>query len=191
MFDLYELSLADRQQIKDMCRIGLDFFYKQNKSSAVDPVLIPENRYGTLKTLKTNSNVSIENYLETFLRYWNADLEPDGELIWQIIPGPSDTGVLALLFATVEKQKYGTLEKPLSQVDDWNSILKQLKKKSLLPQDRFGVIYTDTFVRAVSDYEILIIKRNEQRFWTQSMALEDADATLAQAMNLAAVKNSV
>jgi hypothetical protein len=38
-------------------------------------------------------------------------------------------------------------------------------------------------VRAVSDEQIIIVKRNENRLWTRSMAREDAEATLVQAMN--------
>jgi len=39
-------------------------------------------------------------------------------------------------------------------------------------------------IRVVSDTDIYIIKRDERRLWTRSMAREDAEATLLQAMNL-------
>ena len=45
-------------------------------------------------------------------------------------------------------------------------------------------IYLDGLVRSVSDTEIIIIKRNERRFWTRSMAREDAEATMLQIINL-------
>jgi hypothetical protein len=45
-------------------------------------------------------------------------------------------------------------------------------------------IYIDNMVRVVTDTEIYIIKRDERRLWTRSMAREDAEATLVQAMHL-------
>jgi hypothetical protein len=39
-------------------------------------------------------------------------------------------------------------------------------------------------IRVVSDTQIIIIKRNEMRLWTRSMAREDAEATLLQAIHL-------
>ncbi|HYT44580.1 MAG TPA: hypothetical protein VEP90_19775, partial [Methylomirabilota bacterium] len=45
-------------------------------------------------------------------------------------------------------------------------------------------IYIDSMVRVVTDTEIYIIKRDERRLWTRSMAREDAEATLLQAMYL-------
>ena len=45
-------------------------------------------------------------------------------------------------------------------------------------------IFIDGVVRIVSETEIIVIKRNERRFWTASMAREDAEATVKQAMEL-------
>ncbi|HEV7401765.1 MAG TPA: hypothetical protein VGO11_02520, partial [Chthoniobacteraceae bacterium] len=67
----------------------------------------------------------------------------------------------------------------------WQDVLKRINNRSLVPIGTRRAIYTDTFVRAVSEHEILIIKRNEVRHWTRSMAREDADATIARAMQLA------
>jgi hypothetical protein len=39
-------------------------------------------------------------------------------------------------------------------------------------------------IRAVTDTEIIIIKQNENRLWTKSMAREDAEVTLLQAIDL-------
>jgi hypothetical protein len=45
-------------------------------------------------------------------------------------------------------------------------------------------VYVDGMIRVVSDTDIIIIKRNERRLWTRSLAREDAEATLLQAMRL-------
>jgi uncharacterized protein involved in tellurium resistance len=43
-------------------------------------------------------------------------------------------------------------------------------------------IVMEGLVHVVSKDGIIIIKRNEKRFWTRSLAREDADATLCKAM---------
>ena len=65
----------------------------------------------------------------------------------------------------------------------WQKLLKRLGKDLQVPfhSDR---IYIEGLVRAVSLSEIVIIKKNEGRFWTRSMAREDAEATLLKAINL-------
>ena len=45
-------------------------------------------------------------------------------------------------------------------------------------------IYIDGMVRVVADTDIVIIKRNERRFWTSSAARDDAEATMLLAMQL-------
>src|ERR1035441_10248367 len=41
IFDLYELNTAERDLIRDMCDVGMDFLYRGQSSSAVKPVLTP------------------------------------------------------------------------------------------------------------------------------------------------------
>jgi hypothetical protein len=44
-------------------------------------------------------------------------------------------------------------------------------------------VYLDGLVRIVTDQDITIIKRNERRHWTASMAREDAEATMLLLMH--------
>jgi hypothetical protein len=93
--------------------------------------------------------------------------------------------MLAVIFST---QEYGEKPQPVSQSDQqqWIKILEQLGKQEngLLVPYNSHQIYLDGLVRSVSDTEIIIIKRNERRFWTRSMAREDAEATMLQIINL-------
>jgi hypothetical protein len=43
-------------------------------------------------------------------------------------------------------------------------------------------IFIDGIMRIVTPTDIVIIKRNEQRFWTRSAARDDAEATMLRAM---------
>ncbi len=65
--------------------------------------------------------------------------------------------------------------------NSWSAVLDQIGE--VLPQP-MGVskIILDGFVHVVSDSGIILIKRNEKRFWTRSLAREDADATICKRM---------
>ena len=90
--------------------------------------------------------------------------------------------MIAVVFSTRDKKE--PLENDEgSDVDRWKEVLEKLDKNSLTPMGSKR-IYIDGIVRAVSDTDIIIIKRNERRLWTRSMAREDAEATLLQAMNM-------
>jgi hypothetical protein len=185
IFDLYELNEADRDLVRDMCNCGLDFFYERSASRAVRPPNMPTRRYGLARDLPRQRADGLTGYLQVFLRQWNADLAPEGELAWEVITGPGSAPVMAALFSTVA---YGERPEPVAgggRGGSWHEVLRRIGEESLVPIELNRTIYTDTFVRAVSDHEILIIKRNEARFWTRSAALADADATVAQAMSLA------
>ena len=45
-------------------------------------------------------------------------------------------------------------------------------------------IYVDSMIRVVTNTEIYIIKRDEHRLWTRSVACEDAEGTLVRTMHL-------
>lgn len=188
VFDLYELNDAERDLVRDMCRYGLDFFYRRDKSIAVQPVTILQPSHGLFKDLPDERAEGLAGYLQVFLSQWNADLEPDGELAWEVIEGPVGSSVIAILFSTIDKGASCSSAQQ-SAPQSWKDVLARVSKRSLVPVGARRTIYTDTFVRAVSEHEILIIKRNEARHWTRSMAREDADATIARAMQLADQKS--
>ena len=87
----------------------------------------------------------------------------------------------AIVFSTQEKKKpLGPVKEPGTA--QWHKVLEKLDKTQRAPVSKR--VYIDGVVRAVSDTDIMIIKRNERRLWTRSMAREDAEATLLQAIHL-------
>ena len=179
IFDLYELNTAERDLIRDMCDVGMDFLYRGQSSSAVKPVLTAMKGSGVEADV-ADAQSGIGAYLKTFLQIWNKDLESDTELLWCLLSPGSQSPLLAVLFAA--QGKATQLAQP-NPNDDWAKVLTLLDKYSLQTAGSRR-IYTDSFVRLVGEDEILLIKRNEARFWTRSAAREDAEATQLQAMNL-------
>jgi len=185
VFDLYELNEAERDLIRDMCEYGLDLFYNNVKSEAVKPVGAnrPANNCGLIEDVpsRRDRQKGFEGYIRTFLRIWNRELEPDGEFRWQLIRPDSNVPMVAIVFSTQDKKRpLGSAKE--AETAPWHKLLEKLDKTQLAPVSKR--VYIDGVVRAVSDTDIMIIKRNERRLWTRSMAREDAEATLLQAIHL-------
>lgn len=180
VFDLFELSEGERNLVRDMCDIGLDFFYRGMESKAVKPMpaSIPSRTFGRRTDLTCQSG--LEGYLDAFLEMWEPELAPSGRFQWRVIRPSSVTSMIAVVFRTEET------DDPLPPPDDdddeaWQRALEDLGDASL---EEVGAsrIFIDGMTRIVRPHDITIIKRNEQRLWTRSAAREDADATLARAI---------
>ena len=181
IFDLYELTAAERDLIRDKCSIGLDLFYQHHKGEALREVIQPAQGFGTLSDLSQTED-GLSAYLRTFLEVWNAELAPDGEFAWGVMSPPSRAPLLAVRFTTRYKKDRHTTGSPGHDPTAWSGVLADLQQHSLVHAGT-SRIFIDTFFRYVSDREILFIKRNERRFWTRSAARDDAESALTHLMN--------
>lgn len=181
VFELYEISPAESDLIHELCRSGLDFFYRNHKSDAVRPVIIPSQTYGTLANV-ANTEGDLAAYLRVFLEWWNAEIGKDGEFAWRILSPSSNAPLLAVVFESRYKNN-ATAPFDTTDQEAWNDVLKKLAKHTRVPVGS-STIFTDTFFRVVTDREMLFVKRNERRFWTKTAAREDAEAAMIKAMVL-------
>jgi hypothetical protein len=183
IFRLYGLSEAERDLVLDLCEVNLEFFYRHSHSYAARKVeqypLVPQ---GTINNLPAERTIEkgLEGYLYAFLQIWNRELAPEGEFFWRVLR-PAHVPMIAVIFTTQESGD------PLPTViapddEEWQEVLKRCGEALKQPVSRR--VYIDSMVRAVTDTEIYIIKRDERRLWTRSMAREDAEATLVQVMHL-------
>jgi hypothetical protein len=181
VFDLYELNAAERDLVHEMCTVGLDLFYRNQKSSALREAVRPKRSIGTLADL-SQAKDGLSAYLRIFLEAWSNELAPDGEFVWRVLSPPSRAPLLAVSFTTHYKGE------PIpraagDEVEAWHDALAKLDQASRVHANGPGV-FIDTFFRHVTDREVLFIKRNEQRFWTRTAAREDAESALTYLMNL-------
>jgi hypothetical protein len=185
IFDLYELSEPERDLVQDICKVGLEFFYRHTESrSAQEVEPYPRRSQGIIDDLPNRERErGLDGYLYAFLQMWNDELD-GGEFRWRVIR-PTNNPMLAIVFTTQDK---GSSLPEVESTDDeeWTRVLERCSEVSRQPISRD--IYVDGMVRAVTDTEVFIIKRNERRLWTRSLAREDAEATLLQAMYLQEVK---
>jgi len=66
-------------------------------------------------------------------------------------------------------------------MNSWHYLLEQIGKSLPQPLGTSQIII-DGVAHVVSNDAVIVIKRNEKRFWTRSLAREDADATLCKRM---------
>jgi len=165
VFELYELNDEHKDLIRDFCEVTLPFFYR------------PFDSVGAMQAVKKSDLSWIENYIHIFCLRWNAYLGSDEEMRGEVHIGAHEN-MLAVEFYVAEKGDSYDLK---LKDNSWGSILDQVGE--VLPQP-MGVsqIILDGFVHVVSDSGIILIKRNEKRFWTRSLAREDADAIICKRM---------
>ena len=165
VFRLFELNDEQKDLIRDFCEVTLPFFYR------------PFDSLGAMQAVKGSDLSWIENYIHNFCLRWNAYLGSDEEMRGDVHIGAHDN-MLAVEFYVADKGDPYDLK---IKDNSWGSILDQVGE--VLPQP-MGVsqIILDGFVHVVSDSGIILIKRNEKRFWTRSLAREDADATICKRM---------
>jgi len=165
VFELYGLNEEQKDLIRDCCEVTLPFFYK------------PFDSVGALPVVRDGDLSSIETYARVFARRWNAYLKEGTEMKATLHVGAHDN-MVALEFFPADKSDPWNLN---PKNDTWRSVLDQIG--DVLPQP-MGVsqIIMDGVVHAVSVYAVIVVKRNERRFWTRSLAREDADSTLCKRM---------
>ncbi len=185
IFDLYELTDAERDVVRDMCDVGLELFYRGTKSDAVKPIsgLAGRPRFGRRGDLpqERTARRGLDGYLDAFLEIWDAELGPGGRFRWRVIRPSGSSPMLAVVFSTEDTDD--PLPDP-GDTDDaaWCVLLKKLGQTSSHP---FGSkrIYIDGMTRIVGENDIAIIKRNERRLWTRTAAREDAEAAQLEAVH--------
>ena len=179
IFELYGLGEAEIDLIRDMCQTNLEYYYSPDKSTACQPILSAplKKNYGTVKQLPKG----IGGYLGTFIKSWSPYLDENTQLHWCLHLPPKTDSMIAVVFSIRTKAaKPGNAQ--ADDKDSWDSVLERMDS-SLTHHFGSQRIYIEGLVRAVTEEEILIIKRNENRLWTRSMAREDVEATLVLAMN--------
>ena len=165
VFELYGLNDEQKDLIRDFCEVTLPFFYR------------PFDSPGAMQAVIRSDLTWIETYIHIFCLRWNAYLGSDEEMRAEVHIGAHDN-MLAVEFYVADKEDPYDLK---VKDNSWGSVLDQIGE--VLPQP-MGVsqIILDGFVHVVSDSGIILIKRNEKRFWTRSLAREDADATICKRM---------
>ncbi|VAW34173.1 hypothetical protein MNBD_CHLOROFLEXI01-1276 [hydrothermal vent metagenome] len=158
IFNYLNLSSNERSLIQDVLGYSLDFFQEGEKSQACDPVF----------------NGQLKAYAMTICKTLNSILQFGSATVWAAIyEGESPLNIISLNF---------NLEYPADSVivvdADMDAELTRINDK--LSEEQSENIYLRRHLKLYGKDSLDIIKPNEQRFWSQSVALKDADAILAE-----------
>lgn len=165
IFDLYDLSETQRDLVRDLCQVTLEFFYDGIDSQAAKP---PEIGW-------------LENYRNAFLEIWHERLALQGKELEAQIYAPHRGFLIGMSF---ELKDLGTAvnNHPITDDSEWQRWFKRLNK-SLRKEYSTG-IYVDNIVKELSNSSMFIVKRAERRLWTKSQARQDAQELLTEVFKL-------
>ena len=165
IFELYELSEAQKDLIRNLCQVTLEFFYKGSASHAAKSPTIQE----------------LETYRDAFLEIWNERLASKGKALEVEIFRPHQGLLCGMSF---ELKKIGTaiVHKPVTDDAQWQHWFRRLSKT--LRQEYRERIYIDRVIKELSNSSMFIIKRAERRLWTKSQARQDAQEFLTEVFKL-------
>jgi hypothetical protein len=158
---LYNISANDILRIKDTITLSVDLFHKQEKSIALYPVLQGETtEYG--KTIRAELN----DFLEGQGLFANATVYK--------LNRAAPLMMIKLSF-TKEQKEIITSEEPV------DAALKKIDRH--LWEKKSSNIYFRKKLNYKTGDDIYIIRPNQRRFWSQSMALEDATELILEILN--------
>jgi type I restriction-modification system DNA methylase subunit len=178
VFELYMLTESECDLIRDRCQYDIDSFYNPDKEMFIE---CPSLRYGTRSSLpvQKDKQKGLEGYLYVFLKSLNPELEEGKELGFQVICSPA-VPMIAVIFTAQRKGEEGRQDYSANDLREWGNLLRKLDHETRTHYSRN--IYIEGILRLVTNDQIVIIKRNEERLWTRSAAYEDVEAAFLQAM---------
>jgi len=163
VFDMYEFT--DRQciLISEFCNVTIPFFYD------------PYNSIGTKPVIEKENTKWITDYAKSFTEYWQQYLNNDETLRADLYIDLMENLIAIELYIADINDDWDLSPKNKS----WQSILSQINEKLTMP---FGTskVLLEGIVQVITDKSIIIIKRNEKRFWTKSLAYEDAESIMTK-----------
>ncbi len=158
---LYKLSSDDIIRISDVISLSIDLFHKQEKSIALNPTS-PEQilQYGKV----------IRNELNDFLEGQDLFVNTTVYRINRYVP------LMMTKLSFSEKQKEIIISNEFID-EELKKIDKHLWKK------KASNIYFRKKLNYKTGDDIYIIRPNQRRFWSQSMAVEDASELILEILN--------
>lgn len=165
VYELYNLSEEQKDLMRDCCEVTLPYFYK------------PFSSIGATPAVTDNDSAGIEPYIKTFCRRWNNYLSDDEEMRAEIHIGAHENTVAVEFFPADKGDPWNITPKS----DSWSYLIEKIGKT--LPHVLgTSKVLLEGVVHVVSDDGIIIINQNERRYWTRSLARQDAESTLCRAL---------
>ncbi|WP_244032152.1 Eco57I restriction-modification methylase domain-containing protein [Methylobacterium sp. E-016] len=174
VFDLFELSLSERDLVEDFWAEEHDLYWKGAASSATKRLPLSGAVAGS-RTGSVDASLpkGLSRYLRAFLDAWEEHLPEVIELSWRVTPSPGGDA-LAVTFDLVDP----SASDGMAASGDWASVVARCA--AALSRPVSPAFHVRRLVRAVTNNGFVVLKENARRLWTASTAREDAEALFVQ-----------
>ncbi|MBD8548663.1 Eco57I restriction-modification methylase domain-containing protein [Sphingomonas sp. CFBP 8760] len=174
VFDLFELSPAERDLVRDFWAEEHDLYWRGAASTAIKRVPVFSEVVGSGTALLDGPMPDeLWGYLRAFLGAWEEQLPEAFDLSWRIVPSPA-RDALAAVFDLVDSGGSDVI----APDGDWASIVARCADALSNPVS--PAFHVRRFVRAVAGNGFIVLKDNARRLWTASAARQDAEALFVQ-----------
>ena len=173
-FDMFELSEAERDLVRDFWANGFDLLEKGADSPALRAPALPLARQGTAADLPDGDRPGhLHAYIATFLDAWNPRLPRGAEFVWQWARSPGGA-LLAVAFTAIERGS------GMPEPDDatWDELVRRCG--TMLGRPVSPAFSVDWATRGVAETGFVFVRRSARRLWTATAAREDAEAALVR-----------
>ena len=161
--ELYQLSKDNLVLINDTLELSIDLFYKQEKSLALKPVVKEQtNKYAQIISSELNEFLKGQNVFVNATIYSLKDLKS------------SPLMMIKLSHENTKKDISFSNERIDEELKKLDQYLWKKKAKNIYFRKKLNYKKGD---------DIYIIRPNQRRFWSQSMAFEDASELILEILN--------
>ena len=172
IFNVYNLSEADRQLVKDLVNYEIEYFYwMKRKRRKINDSKAKAIRPPDATMLREYSETFVET-TRTLLRYQNQTLNT--EILRDGLP-LSAVGFELVSSANVRDVQF------VEDTPTLRSTLQHLDK--LLLEQRASTLYMRRHVRIYDGSWLYFVRPSERRFWTRSQARADADSFILELLD--------
>ncbi|WP_201608332.1 class I SAM-dependent DNA methyltransferase [Psychrobacter immobilis] len=161
VFKLFSIDEESKQSISDFIQFQADLFHNQSKSIA-------------LHSVQQNQ---IRDYSQVIANSLNAFIKDQNLYVNATIFDISHYSPLMMVKLSFSKEK----ETIHVSNENVSAQLKQLDEK--LWEEKASNIYVRKILNYKSDDDILIVRPNQRRFWSKSMAMEDGSNLILEILN--------
>ncbi|MEM7538290.1 MAG: N-6 DNA methylase, partial [Chloroflexota bacterium] len=165
IYDSLQLSPGENALIEDVLQYSLDFFQEGADSIAYAPVGIEQ----------------IELYAETICKTLNSILRFGKTTVWATVYHSNEGKTLPFNLVSLYfnlQQSANTVLRVHTDLDDQLAQINQQLRERYTEN-----LYIRRHLKMYGADTIDIVKPNEQRFWSRSIAFKDADSILAEGVN--------
>ena len=167
VFDLYDLTAAERQLVQDMVEYGIDFFYWSKRK---------RRKPGEAKAVQPPDIEMLKAYADTFVETVTALLRYQGQTLNAFVY--RDGSPLSVVAFELVSDVYARETKGIESPHELREVLFRLD--NLLLDQRAPALYMRRHVRVYDKTWLYLVRPSERRFWTLSQARADADSVVVE-----------